>query len=97
TQVLGTRGRRLMSGILNLQEIEARLQATTSEPWKSFVEGRDHTSGDSFIQTGESDDSPDIYLTGATLADQDFIAHARQDIPELISEIRRLQALISKA
>ena len=33
----------------------------------------------------------DIELTGATIADHDFIANARQDIPRLIKEIRRLR------
>jgi hypothetical protein len=44
-------------------------------------------SGSTFIQTG----GEDIYLTGATVADQDFIAHARQDILDLIAEIERLR------
>jgi hypothetical protein len=69
-----------------LDEIERRCAAATPGPWKSYVEGRDHTAGDSFIMTG----GEDIYLTGATLADQDFIAHARQDLPALIQEIRAL-------
>jgi len=33
----------------------------------------------------------DIELFGATVADQDFIANARQDIPRLIDEIERLR------
>ena len=72
-----------------LEEIERRCTATTSGPWKSFVEGRDFDSGSSFIQTG----GEDIYLSGATVADQDFIANARQDIPTLIREIRALRKL----
>jgi hypothetical protein len=64
------------------------LRAAAPGPWKSFVEGRDHTSGSSFIATPGSD----IELTGATAADQDFIAHARQDVPRLLDEIRRLRA-----
>jgi hypothetical protein len=60
-----------------LAEIEARFSATTKGPWESFVEGRDHLSGDSFIRTGGMDnDSPDLYLSGGTLQDQDFVAHA---------------------
>jgi hypothetical protein len=74
-----------------LDEIERRCAAATPGPWKSYVEGRDHTSGDSFIMTGGND----IYLSGATLADQDFIACARQDLPALIEEIRALKAQIS--
>jgi hypothetical protein len=77
-----------------LDEIENRLRATTQGPWKSYVEGRDHTSGSNFIMTGEgADRGPDIELIGATIADQEFIAHARQDIPALIAEIRRLKSL----
>jgi hypothetical protein len=70
-----------------LEEIEQRCMAATSAPWTSFVEGRDHTSGSSFIRTG----GDDIYLTGATVADQDFIANARQDLPVLIQEIKALR------
>jgi hypothetical protein len=62
--------------------------ATTPGPWKSLVEGRDFDSGSSFIQTKDED----IYLRGATVADQDFIASARQNIPRLIAEIRALKS-----
>lgn len=82
-----------------LKEIEDRCNAATKGPWRSFIEGRDHTSGDSFIMTGikEGEDiwnesrNEDIYVTGATDADQDFIAHSRQDIPKLIQAIRQLR------
>jgi hypothetical protein len=74
-------------GAETLDEIERRCAAATPGPWKSYIEGRDHTSGDSFIMTGGND----IYLSGATPADQDFIAHARQDLPALIREIRSLR------
>ena len=70
-----------------LDLIEARVPQATSAPWTSFVEGRDHTSGSSFIRTP----SNDIELSGATAADQDFIAHARQDVPRLLAEIARLK------
>ena len=69
-----------------LAAIEERCAAATPGPWKSFVEGRDHDSGDSFIQTPCDDD---IYLTGTTIADQDFIAHARVDVVRLLQEVRR--------
>lgn len=79
-----------------LLEIEARLAAATKGPWQSFVEGRDHLAGDSFIRTGGTDDhSPDIYLSGGTPQDQDFVAHARQDIPTLVAEVRRLRSLLA--
>jgi hypothetical protein len=70
-----------------LDLIEARISQATSGPWASFVEGRDHTSGSSFIRTPISD----IELSGATAADQDFIAHARDDLPRLLEEVRTLR------
>lgn len=76
----------------HLDEIVARHKAATAGPWTSFVEGRDHTSGSSFIRTG----GDDIELSGATDADQDFIAHARQDIPRLLAEVERLRALLKE-
>jgi hypothetical protein len=80
-----------------LEAIKRRVDATQPAPWKSFVEGRDHTSGSSFIRTGEgSNCGEDIELTGATPADQDFIAAARQDIPLLLDEIRVLRAMLKQ-
>jgi hypothetical protein len=78
-----------------LDTIERRVAATQPAPWKSFVEGRDHTSGSSFIRTGEGSSSgEDIELTGATAADQDFVAAARQDVPLLLKEVQALKALL---
>lgn len=70
-----------------LDAIQARAEVTTPGPWRSYIEGRDHWGGADFIQTA----SDDFEFVGATHADQDFIAHARQDVPRLISEIRRLR------
>ncbi len=78
----------------DIEAIRARCAAATSGPWRSYVEGRDHTSGDSFIMTGEGEArGEDIELSGATPADQDFIVHARQDIPRLLAEVQRLRNL----
>ena len=71
-----------------LEAMSARCAAATPGPWQSFVEGRDHTSGSSFIRTA----GKDIDLLGATINDQDFIANARQDLPRLIEEVIRLRA-----
>ena len=76
--------------ILDMDAIRQRCIMATPGPWKSYVEGRDHDSGSSFIMTS----GEDIELIGASVADQDFIAHARQDIPQLLAEIRRLKAII---
>ena len=80
----------------DLDEIRARYKAATPGPWKYMVEGRDHTSGDSFIMRGtKGDRHPDLYLSAdgkpATDADCDFVASARQDVPRLLEEIDRLR------
>ncbi|WP_421725382.1 hypothetical protein [Bauldia sp.] len=73
--------------------IMARAMRATAGPWSSFVESREGFSGSDFIRTG----GEDIYLTGATVADQDFIAHARQDIPRLVTEVERLRELLNRS
>ena len=72
----------------DLKAIEGRCAAATAGPWKSFLEGRDNFSGSSFIRTPIAD----IYLFGATDADQEFIAHAREDVLKLLAEVRRLKS-----
>jgi len=71
-----------------LLEIEKLCEAATAGPWRPFLEGRDHQSGSSFIRTG----GDDIEMTGAKEADYDFIAGARQTVPRLLEEVRRLRA-----
>jgi hypothetical protein len=70
-----------------LLQILKRCEAATPSPWRSYVEGRDHDSGDSFIKAP----GKDIYLSGASLADQDFIAATRQDLPRLVNELLKLK------
>lgn len=72
-----------------LDAVRERLIAATPGPWRSWVEGRDHDSGSNFIETA----GEDIELAGATAADQDFIASARQDVEVLLNEVERLKAL----
>lgn len=73
-----------------LSAIERRCELATRGPWRSFVESRDQMSVSDFIQTA----GEDIYLSGATTEDQDFVAAARQDVPALIAEVRRLRRLL---
>jgi hypothetical protein len=83
----------------DLQIIKDRCNATTVAPWVASIEGLDHESGSSFIMTGipkgediwQAKRGEDLEISGATNADLDFIANARQDIPALIAEIERLQ------
>jgi hypothetical protein len=86
-----------------LDEIKRRLRKTTIAPWVASIEGRDHESGSHFIMTGippgeniwQEKRREDFEISGATIADLDFIAHARQDIPALIAEVERLQKLLN--
>ncbi len=68
-------------------------------PWKAMWEGRDHLSGDSFIQIGSDDDrGEDLYVMRdsgpGSLTDLELIAEARNALPLLIEEIERLRALL---
>ena len=72
-----------------------RASATFAGPWWASWEGRDHQSGDSFIGTGpDGQRGPDLYVSvdgrPAPVELLDFIAHAREDVPALVAEIRRL-------
>jgi hypothetical protein len=83
-----------------IEKIRARCNAARPGRWISWFEGRDHTSGSSFIQIGDGQDrDEDLYLTGddrsISVEDYDFIANARQDIPFLLAEIDRLNNLFS--
>jgi len=62
------------------------------------VLGRGPRLSQRIIQTGEgAERGEDIEMSGATAADQDFMVASRQDIPRLITEVRRLRALLDKA
>ena len=73
-----------MDKVLNarLEKIEARVKNATPGPWESFREGQNHED-DSFIRTG----GKNLYVTGGGEHDQEFIAHARQDIPFLLEQL----------
>ena len=80
-----------------LFEIESRANQTQNGPWKAYIEGRDHESGSNFIMTGNDENrGEDIEMSGATIADYEFIANAKQDIPKLIAEIRELKKKLEK-
>jgi hypothetical protein len=83
-----------------IKAIQFRLAAATPGPRRALLEGRDFAPGESFIMTGIAEGEnirsehhgEDIYLTGATRADLDFIALARQDIPAFLLYITDLEA-----
>jgi hypothetical protein len=72
-----------------LEEMERRCRTATAGPWVSYVAGRDTEAGCNYIETG----TPGcVEIIGATIADQDFIASCREDVPRLINEVRRLRS-----
>jgi hypothetical protein len=81
----------------DLQRIQWRAEAATAGPWYSYVVGRDvEAAGEtSRIELGwcnELGSFKSMELVGATVADQDFIANAREDVPRLLLEVRILRA-----
>jgi hypothetical protein len=89
-----------------LDAMQLRVDAASKPPWTSFIEGREHECGDDFIRISDDDDEPDMYVsrhtgpygtTPASDADLDFIAAARQDVPRLIAEIKRLRDELDRA
>ena len=76
-----------------LNEIERRCTEASPGPWLSFVGPA--IGGPDFIRISDQDDEPDMYVDRdgkpASPADLDFIAHARQDLPLLLAEVRRLR------
>ena len=74
-----------------LNAILSRCEKSSKGPWRAFIEGKNHTSGSSFIMTGEGD----IEIINGSNEDYEFIANAKQDIPLLIKEITRLKLEIS--
>ena len=70
-----------------LTELKKLSGEATPGPWRSQVAGRDDWLESNLITTA----AEPLSLSGATVADQDFIASARQDVPELLAEIERLQ------
>ncbi len=88
-----------------LAEIEARLEGVTPGPWR--VDPRyscDVQSGDGAVEIASSatDETQGPYPGGAALppekewdANALFIAHARQDVPDLLAYVRLLEGLVS--
>jgi hypothetical protein len=78
-----------------LDRMERLVAAATAGPWVSYVAGREPESASSCLELGvcnELGSFRTIELIGATAADQDFIASARQDLPRLLQEVRALRA-----
>ncbi len=78
----------------DLDTIEELMVRCDPGPWTASIEGRDHDSGEDFIQTGQGRErGEDLYVTrdsGPAPADYlDLIALLRTLAPDLIAEVRR--------
>lgn len=79
-----------------LAEIEARAQAATDGPWQAALDRPSHPSVGDITAPGNHHvvcfgHDYDEYGSIDNVADAAFIAHARDDIPALLAEVRRLR------
>ena len=79
-----------------LAEIEARAEAATSGPWYSEDQGKVSQKGTPYHFVGVVAIVTDP-ATPSAKRDQNFIAHARQDVPALCEEVRRLNGELAMA
>ena len=72
---------------MNIKAIEEREQAATPGPWKSIV------NGNTVRSYGIVSKIRKICSCISTMTkDAEFIAHAREDLPALLAEVKRLTA-----
>jgi len=86
---------------LDLDAIDDRANAATPGPWKAVqLEG---FGAENFIVTLSQEHQPKWYRVVAYIGNaggfkgNDFIAHAREDVPKLTAEVRRLRAALATA
>jgi hypothetical protein len=82
----------------DLDRMSRLVEAATAGPWFSYVVGRDPDAIANRIELGwcnELGSFKSMETVGATAADQDFIASARQDLPRLLLEVRILRARLA--
>lgn len=82
-----------------LKEIEDRVAAANSGPWKTKLPAQIIGIADRAAVSQENDYldwicSCQVSNQSKWRANLEFIAHSREDIPDLLAEIRRLQAMI---
>jgi len=78
---------------LDLDAIESRVVDATEGPWVCDTT-RDHDGiGWAYVRMPDDGARPRV---DARLYDCEFIAHARQDVPTLVSEVRRLREILQE-
>lgn len=71
-----------------LSEIKERAEKATVGPWRSEADEQGH-----FVTVFNYDHGE--YFAVSDKADAEFVAHARQDVPDLIAEVERLKGILS--
>src|SRR5437588_11291478 len=78
-----------------LARLEAAARQATAWPWTPILGDEQPEGASSFIQVGEDQGVADMYVwlgeEFAPRADVELIANARQDVPKLVLELRRLR------
>lgn len=80
-----------------LRTIENRASAASDPPWQTdgYPYVISHYKGRCTVADCSSHAADKVHHT-TRQANAEFIAHAREGIPQLVSEIRRLQELLSE-
>jgi len=78
-----------------LDRLEAAARQATAGPWTPILGDEQPEGASSFIQVGGDQEVADMYVwlgeEFAPRADVELIANARQDVPKLVLELRRLR------
>jgi hypothetical protein len=93
-ELVNEREPRMPDGRLSTEELLSLAdlcRRASGAPWQAVIEGRDQTSGSSFIMVGPEDDrADDMYVSRdagpASVEDLGFIAAARNYLPRLVEE-----------
>lgn len=72
-----------------LAEIKARCEAATRAPWDVVEIHPKH------YHVSAALDEPPVAEVEYIIQDAEFVAHARQDVPDLVAEVERLRGLIA--
>lgn len=88
------RGADLITGE-ELDRLDAAARRATAGPWTPCLDDDQPEGAANFIQVGDDHEVPDMYLwlgdEFAPSADVELIANARQDVPKLVLELKRLK------
>jgi hypothetical protein len=80
--------------MIDIKRLRELTEKATTGPWEAHWV-KQHTGGECcFIEHGNAE-MPSLELDIATHADADFIAAARNSLPELLDELERLRARVN--